>query len=48
MASSPGMHAAFVEQVVTPEPGCPLTGFIARTEPSRDVHDDLYARLLLI
>ncbi len=42
------LHAAFVESSVTPEPGCPLTGFIARTEPSRDVHDDLFARLLML
>ncbi|MBN1342374.1 MAG: hypothetical protein JXQ73_06825 [Phycisphaerae bacterium] len=42
------LRAAFVERAVTPEPGCPLTGFIARAAASNDVHDDLFARLLLI
>lgn len=48
MGSTRQLHAAFGQQVITPEPGCYLTGFIARTEPSTDVHDDLLARLLLI
>jgi len=48
MATPTQLHAAFVEDTITPEPGCWLTGFIARTEPSEDVHDDLFARLLLI
>ncbi len=41
-------RAAFVERPVTPEAGCPLTGFIDRTEPSRDVRDDLFARLVML
>lgn len=41
-------RAAFVERAITPEPGCSLTGFIDRTEPSRGVHDDLFARLILL
>jgi neutral ceramidase len=45
---SPALRAALVERVITPEPGCRLTGFIARTGPSIDVHDDLYARMLLL
>jgi neutral ceramidase len=42
------LRAAWVEQAVTPAPGCPLTGFIARSGPSTDVRDDLFARLLLL
>ncbi len=40
--------AAFVERKITPPVGCPLTGFIARTSLSTDVHDDLFAKMWVV
>ncbi len=42
------MKAGFAKVCITPPPGSKLTGFSARQAPSTGVHDDLYARALVL
>lgn len=44
----PRMRAGFAKQDITPDPGCMLNGFIARSGPSRGVDTPLYARALFL
>ncbi|RLG41184.1 MAG: hypothetical protein DRO05_04645 [Thermoproteota archaeon] len=43
-----GIRAALSETVITPPVGIPLTGFMERDKVSQGVHDDLYARALVL
>jgi hypothetical protein len=42
------MRLGCATTVITPPPGTPLAGFGARKEGARGVHDDLYARALVL
>jgi neutral ceramidase len=42
------MRVGCAAVVITPPPGTGLAGFAARTEGARGVHDDLYARALVL
>ncbi|MBA3231260.1 MAG: neutral/alkaline non-lysosomal ceramidase N-terminal domain-containing protein [Acidobacteria bacterium] len=42
------LTAGFGKASITPPAGTPLAGYAARVDPSRGVHDDLYARALVL
>jgi hypothetical protein len=42
------MRVGCAHTIITPPPGTPLAGFGARKEGARGVHDDLYARALVL
>src|SRR5262245_63944437 len=46
-ASVHGIYLGAASQIITPEIGSELSGFIARVEPMRGVHDDLMAKALV-
>ncbi|MBV9546726.1 MAG: hypothetical protein JOY61_20350 [Chloroflexi bacterium] len=46
--ASPSLMLGAARACITPGPGAILSGFVARTEPMLGVHDDLFARALVL
>jgi hypothetical protein len=42
-----GIYLGTARKIITPEPGCELSGFIARLEPMAGVHDELQANAMI-
>ncbi len=42
------MRAGYARTVISPPPGTYLAGFAARHDPAREIHDDLWARALVL
>jgi neutral ceramidase len=42
------LHAGAARITITPPVGTPMAGYSARTEPAQGVHDDLFARALVL
>lgn len=46
--SKPDFFAAAVKVLITPQTSIPMSGYAKRTNPFKGVHDDIYARVVVI